>query len=128
MANNSFLFLFAIFFIGFFIQGNCQSVGANFTITQKATGRLIKNKTEWKVTVTNDYFCPQYNIQLDCGRFQTTLPIPKVLNLNDGICEYQGSDPPYSPGYLDPSQSFTFYYAWIPQYHFKVVQAFIGCD
>ncbi|WCJ17957.1 hypothetical protein M5689_000341 [Euphorbia peplus] len=124
MVTVSLHLLFVLFSFALFIQGNGQcGMLEDFVITQSTKEGSIENKTQWFVNVTNNCLCTKTDISFDCNGFQTSLPIdPQVLSINNGACLYNNGGP------LHGFNSFTFSYAWDPQFQFKVIGGNVQCS
>ncbi|CAI9756262.1 unnamed protein product [Fraxinus pennsylvanica] len=82
------------------LQSSTRSL-KDITIKQIRTGAKIQNKTEWKVTVTNTWFCALLQVTLRCPGFDSAvIPSssivsktgPKLCLINDAYPIYGGTE------------------------------------
>nr|XP_011459158.1 PREDICTED: uncharacterized protein At1g05835-like [Fragaria vesca subsp. vesca] len=100
------------------LGGECDDCSSQkLQVAQTKTGKLVENKPEWKVTITNTCStCSQLAIQLSCNGFQTVEDVdPSILGPSGGICYLNSGN--VIPGH----QSFTFTYAWDAAFPFEAV-------
>lgn len=92
------------------ICGNCSL--DNINIGTVRSGREIKGKSEWNVTVINNCDCPQKQIHLGCQGFQTAEPVDpaKLLVQSNGQCLLVNGST------LQGHASVGFSYAWDPPF------------
>ncbi|KAJ4824983.1 hypothetical protein Tsubulata_014357 [Turnera subulata] len=116
--------LLVIFFLGFITQGNCQCPGvSSLTIVQTKTGKLVANKPEWKLTISNTCICSQLNVNLACNGFQSVETVdPSVLSKQGDLCLVNNGNP------IAGKQQFSFTYASDQEFPFKAVQSQVGCS
>lgn len=106
MSQIIFFFLFG----GKGYSGDCSLESINIGTVR--SGREIKGKPEWNVSVINTCGCPQRLIQLGCSGFQTTEPVdPSTLLIQGGdtCLLINGSS-------LEGFASASFSYAWYPPF------------
>ncbi|KAL2326403.1 hypothetical protein Fmac_025461 [Flemingia macrophylla] len=110
MANASKMILNIILFV-LISQGYSYCTIKNLRVRQVKTGATVKNKPEWKVTITNT--CPSpcviQMVYLKCVGFQTVEPVPTLLlavSPSTGTCLLAYGQPISANGVV------TFKYAW----------------
>ncbi|KAL3841132.1 hypothetical protein ACJIZ3_025723 [Penstemon smallii] len=94
----------------------------NLEITQTATGKTVKNKAEWNVTVTNNCICSQLNVKLNCKGFET-VEAPSVVSISGDTCVFNDKVP-----VIFGFESVSFTYAWDAKFAFKPVFSVIACS
>ncbi|KAJ4824981.1 hypothetical protein Tsubulata_014355 [Turnera subulata] len=117
--------LFTVFFFSLVTQGNCQCPGASaLSIVQNRTGKVVANKSQWEVTISNNCVCTQFDIYLACNGFHSVEKyIPQVLfQLRDGRCLVNGY------GIVNGHQNFTFTYSWDQEFPFKPLKSRVICS
>lgn len=103
------------------LQDQCDFNDIKFV--QVLTGAKVQSKPEWKVTVTNDCICTQFNIQLSCSGFQTVEKIdPSILTIGKDTCLLLKNDRFF--GFHNVS----FNYAWDTKFPFKTISSNIACS
>ncbi|EXB80734.1 hypothetical protein L484_008514 [Morus notabilis] len=105
------------------LSGNNCSLD-DINIGTVRTGREIKEKPEWNVTVINNCGCAQKAIELSCKGFQTAEPLdPSTLlqsKQGDTCLLINGSS-------LEGFDSVRFSYAWDPPFLLLPVDSLISC-
>lgn len=90
------------------------------SIKQSATGKLVKNKKQWNVTISNDCDCTRLYTKLSCRGFKTVEDIdPEILSKSGSQCDLQNVHPIYARDKLN------FTYAWDTAFHFKLLSSTI---
>ncbi|GMI83811.1 hypothetical protein like AT4G32110 [Hibiscus trionum] len=116
-------FFFAALFLALIGQGYCQCSLANVTISQTKTGKTVKSKSEWRVTISNDCVCTQSDLKLSCDGFQTAETIDSSVMLKSGgECLINDGLPVYSFSNL------SFNYAWHTSFPFKTLSSQTNCS
>ncbi|KAJ8769056.1 hypothetical protein K2173_024052 [Erythroxylum novogranatense] len=113
------LFLFCLI-----VQGSCCTGKDDLKVSQAKTGKLIKNKPEFNVTIYNDCTCSEVNVYLGpVEGFNTVEPIdPKILAKTPQGWLVSDGQPIYA------HKSFSFTYAWDSQSNFVPVGATKACS
>nr|XP_023913733.1 uncharacterized protein LOC112025311 [Quercus suber] len=102
-----------ILFLSLIGKGFCACSLDNININTIRSGRVIKDKLEWNVTVINTCNCPQKLIKLTCNGFQTVENVsPSILSKVGDKCLLIGGKE------LVKSTSVKFSYAWDSAYIF----------
>ncbi|OVA17041.1 hypothetical protein BVC80_9041g47 [Macleaya cordata] len=113
--------LFAIVILSLLGKGFCQCELRNITVTQTDTGGAIHGKSEYKVTVTNNCICSQYDVKLNTEGFSTTLEAdPLIFNKETGLVK--NGEPLY------PHESIKFNYAWDTRFSLNPVSSRVACS
>ncbi|GMI83812.1 hypothetical protein like AT4G32105 [Hibiscus trionum] len=118
-----FHFFFAALFLALIGQGYCQCSLANVTISQTKTGKTVKSKPEWRVTISNNCVCTQSNLKLSCDGFQTAEAVDSsVMSKSGGECLINDGQP------IDSSSDLSFNYAWDTSFPFKTLSSQVNCS
>ncbi|PRQ26698.1 hypothetical protein RchiOBHm_Chr6g0297461 [Rosa chinensis] len=117
-------FLCAVFLFGLNVGGQCFGCSVkDISIEQSQTGKSVKNKPEWNVTIANGCSCSQLNVKLACDGFQTVEDIdPSILSVSGGECLVKNGQPVYANG------GFNFFYAWDTSFSFNPISSQIACS
>ncbi|CAL8996998.1 unnamed protein product [Prunus brigantina] len=113
-----------VFLCSLIVGGNCQPcTEQNLKITQSKTGKMVQNKPEWNVKITNVCPCSQLDVKLSCDAFQTVEDIDSsILRKSGSECLVNNGQPIY------PNTDFNFNYAWDNSFSFKPVHSQVGCS
>ena len=88
-----------------------------------ATGKMVQNKPEWSVTITNNCICAQLSVKLSCNGFQTVEQIdPSILSKSGSECIVNGGQPIYG------NSKFSFTYASANSFPFNVLFSQVACS
>ncbi|KFK31524.1 hypothetical protein AALP_AA6G123800 [Arabis alpina] len=121
MASHKLICL--VIFFAFITQGyGCEEL----TLTQSKTGKMVQNKPEWEVKVTNSCPCQFLNTRLSCTGFKSVTPVEiSVLAkptsgddaclLNNGLI-------------ISKNENLSFKYVWDTSYDFKIIYTDINCS
>ncbi|XP_057966939.1 uncharacterized protein LOC131157080 [Malania oleifera] len=121
MAKKIFFF-YAIFLISL-REATSQCDVSQIDVHQTNTGKVVKGKPEWRVTITNPCICTFIEIQLNCKGFQSAEKVDSsLLALSGDACLLTNGQP------LHGKESTSFSYAWTTQFTFKPISATIGCS
>ncbi|XP_028773602.1 uncharacterized protein LOC114730661 [Neltuma alba] len=120
IKNSLILLTFLAFII---IQGFCDCSLNNINIGTVRSGREIKGKPEWEVTVINNCSCSQSKIQLSCKGFQSSESVdPSVFAKQGDSCLLINGGP------LKAFSSVNFSYAWDPPFLLLPSSSLVGHD
>ncbi|KAE9617540.1 hypothetical protein Lal_00035176 [Lupinus albus] len=121
MASNIVKCLISIIFFTLIIKGLCVCTINNIQIGTQRSGREIKRKPEWNVSVINNCACPQSQIKLLCKGFQTEEPVdPNILSKDGDNCLLINGNT------LQAFNTVKFSYAWDPPFLFWPKYSLVG--
>lgn len=87
---------------------------------QSKTGKMVKNKPEWEVKVTNDSPCFFTETALSCVGFQSVTPIASsVVSKSGNTCLLDGGQ---------ALHDFSFKYVWDTSFDLKIIAGSIACS
>ncbi|KAK9945965.1 hypothetical protein M0R45_011453 [Rubus argutus] len=117
-------FLCVAILFSLIMGGDCQHCTKNnLKISQAATGKLVQNKPEWNVTITNNCICSQLGVKISCDGFQTLEKIESsILSKSGSECLVNGGQPIYG------NRDFSFTYAWGNSFPFKTLSSQVACS
>ncbi|CAH2046272.1 unnamed protein product [Thlaspi arvense] len=110
-----------LIFFAFVAQGYGCDVH-RLTLTQSKTGKMVKNKPEWEVRVTDPCTCSFLDVKLSCTGFESAIIINKSVLLKTGDeCILNDGRPIHYGDYV-------FKYVWDTSFDFKITDATIACS
>ncbi|ONK77859.1 uncharacterized protein A4U43_C02F11530 [Asparagus officinalis] len=85
-------------------------------VNQSKTGRVIEQKPEFQVTVTNKCSCPQFNVVVKCFGLSSIEPVDSnvIKKIDDVRCVLNNGKP------IAPGLNVEFKYAWATPQDFPV--------
>nr|VDD48291.1 unnamed protein product [Brassica oleracea] len=133
MASNSCKLLCLVLFLALVIQvifyiyiyrlyySYCQ---LNYlSVKQSKTGKLVQNKPEWEVRVTNPCKCKFQYTKLSCAGFQSVTPVATSLFSKTGdVCLLNAGN------FILPNVDFVFKYVWDTSFDLKVIDGVVVCN
>ncbi|WZZ24152.1 hypothetical protein YC2023_007553 [Brassica napus] len=123
MASNSCKLLCLVLFLALVIQkfGDCQ---LNYlSVKQSRTGKLVQNKPEWEVRVTNPCKCKFQYTKLSCAGFQSVTPVATLLLSKTGdVCLLNAGN------FILLNVDFVFKYVWDTSFDLKVIDGVVVCN
>ncbi|CAN8273268.1 unnamed protein product [Cochlearia groenlandica] len=91
-------------------------------VKQSKTGKLVQNKPEWEVRVTNPCQCRFQYTSLSCPGFNSVTPVPTSLVSKSGdSCLLNAGK------FIVPHVDFVFKYVWDTNFDLKVQDGVIVC-
>ncbi|XP_073132206.1 uncharacterized protein At1g05835-like [Henckelia pumila] len=103
-------------------MAHCET--SDLLINQTATGALVKGKSQWNVTVTNECPCTQLHVTLMCKGFDTVEPLnTSVIAKSGDLCLLINDEQP-----IYPFATLSFTYAWDDQFAFKPNSSNVACS
>ncbi|OVA17046.1 hypothetical protein BVC80_9041g54 [Macleaya cordata] len=116
--------LFAIVILSLVGKGFCQikeCSTADLKVSQTSTGKVIKGKPEYEVTVTNDCPCEQSNVTLTCEGFNTVEEVNPAI-FNKQTCLVKNGKT------FSGHESIKFKYAWDATTTLTVASSYVFCS
>ncbi|CAA7041564.1 unnamed protein product [Microthlaspi erraticum] len=119
MASNACKLLCLVLSLAFVTQlegyGDCQL--SDIIVKQSRTGKLVQNKPEWEMKVTNLCSCKVKNVKLSCAGFSSVTRVDLYLLKVRDVCLLR------SGTYAYPHSDIVFTYVRDTIYDFKVLSA-----
>ncbi|KAK1359290.1 hypothetical protein POM88_043766 [Heracleum sosnowskyi] len=111
------LLVFLTFFLCSTDADTCDPI-----ITQKLTGRKIRNEPQWEVLIKPTCWCQYSNATLACTGFKTVEPLDSnvITRTSADVCSIVNSF------YIESPPTFT--YAWRKPYNFTKISYAIACS
>ncbi|KAJ0251864.1 hypothetical protein HA466_0127600 [Hirschfeldia incana] len=123
MASNACKLLSLVLFLALVIQGYGYCQLNDLSVKQSKTGKLVQNKPEWEVRVTNPCKCKFQYTKLSCAGFQSVTPVATSLLSKVGdICLLNAGN------FILPNVDFVFKYVWDTSFNLKVIDGVIVCS
>ncbi|KAF8110896.1 hypothetical protein N665_0078s0086 [Sinapis alba] len=123
MASNACKLLCLVLFLSLVIQGYGECQLSSLSVKQSKTGKLVQNKPEWEVRVTNPCQCKFQYTKLSCAGFQTVTPVAtSFLSKTGDICLLNAGK------FILPNVDFVFKYVWDTSFNLKVIDGVIVCS
>ncbi|KAL9288847.1 hypothetical protein AtEden1_Chr4g0310861 [Arabidopsis thaliana] len=123
MASNACKLLCLVLFLAFVNQGYGDCSLNSLSVKQSKTGKLVQNKPEWEVRVTNPCNnCKFQNTELLCVGFNSVTPIDTSLLLKSGeACLVNAGK------FIVPHVDIVFKYVWDTSFDLKVIDGVMVC-
>ncbi|CAN6911798.1 unnamed protein product [Brassica oleracea] len=92
-------------------------------INNSKTGKLVQNKPEWEVRVTNPCKCKFQYTKLSCAGFQSVTPVAtSLLSKTGDVCLLNAGN------FILPNVDFVFKYVWDTSFDLKVIDGVVVCN
>ncbi|CAL9227683.1 unnamed protein product [Arabidopsis halleri] len=122
MASNACKLICLVLFFAFVNQGYGDCHLNYLSVKQSKTGKLVQNKPEWEVRVTNPCKCKFQYTTLSCVGFQSVTPVAtSLLSKSGDLCLLNAGK------FIFPHVDFVFKYVWDTSFDLKVIDGVIVC-